>query len=129
VSAIPETLSGLLRHYSPSGQERGAVEYLVSRMQTLGYGRAFSDAAGNAVGILGAGERQMVLLGHIDTVPGEIPLRLEAGVEQATPHELHRLVPSGDAFILEAHVAGEWQAARFSGRRPPATSRARRRRR
>jgi len=79
VSAIPETLSGLLRHYSPSGQERGAVEYLVSRMQTLGYGRAFSDAAGNAVGILGAGERQMVLLGHIDTVPGEIPLRLEAG--------------------------------------------------
>jgi N-hydroxyarylamine O-acetyltransferase len=38
------------------------------------------------------------------------PLRLEAGVEQATPHELHRLVPSGDAFILEARVAGEWQA-------------------
>lgn len=38
------------------------------------------------------------------------PLRLEAGVEQETPHERHRLVPSGDAFILEARVAGEWQA-------------------
>jgi N-hydroxyarylamine O-acetyltransferase len=38
------------------------------------------------------------------------PLRLEAGVEQSTPHEPHRLVAGGDAFVLEAKVAGEWQA-------------------
>lgn len=38
------------------------------------------------------------------------PLRLEAGVEQQTPHELHRLLPSGDAFTLEARVGTEWLA-------------------
>lgn len=37
------------------------------------------------------------------------PLRLEAGIEQSTPHEAHRLVASGEAFALEAKVAGEWQ--------------------
>src|SRR5207253_879240 len=38
------------------------------------------------------------------------PLRLEPGVEQATPHEPHRLVPSGSGIALEAKIAGEWQA-------------------
>ena len=38
------------------------------------------------------------------------PLRLEPGTEQATPHEPHRLVPSGTGIALEATVAGEWQA-------------------
>jgi LysW-gamma-L-lysine carboxypeptidase len=49
-------------------------------MRTLGYGQAFIDPAGNAVGIIGGGPRQVVLLGHIDTVPGQIPMRVEAGV-------------------------------------------------
>lgn len=74
---IPPTLLGLLERYSPSGSEKQAAEWLVARMRELGYARAFVDPAGNAVGILGAGERQIVLLGHIDTVPGEIPIRLE----------------------------------------------------
>ena len=38
------------------------------------------------------------------------PLRLEAGVEQATPHEPHRLVAAGAGYVLEALVAGVWQA-------------------
>ncbi len=70
------TLLGLLQHYSPTGQESPAVAYLVGRMQALGFGRAFVDAAGNAVGVMGSGPRQVVLLGHIDTVPGEIPVQL-----------------------------------------------------
>ena len=70
-----ETLLGLVSHYSPSGGERAAAEWLTARMQTLGYDRSFIDEAGNAVGILGQGSRQAVLLGHIDTVPGEIPVR------------------------------------------------------
>ncbi|MBI3165594.1 MAG: [LysW]-lysine hydrolase [Chloroflexi bacterium] len=68
----PETLIGLVSHYSPSGQERGAVEWLVARMKSLGYDDAFIDEAGNAVGVMGTGAKQVVLLGHIDTVPGEI---------------------------------------------------------
>jgi LysW-gamma-L-lysine carboxypeptidase len=67
-----ETLTGLVSQYSPSGQERGAVEWLVARMKSLGYDEALVDEAGNAVGVMGQGPKQVVLLGHIDTVPGEI---------------------------------------------------------
>ena len=74
---MTETLIGLVSQYSPSGQERGAVEWLVARMKALGYADAFIDGAGNAVGVIGSGPRQVVLLGHIDTVPGEIPVRVE----------------------------------------------------
>jgi LysW-gamma-L-lysine carboxypeptidase len=67
-----ETLIGLVSHYSPSGQEHEAVEWLVRRMRSLQYDESFIDDAGNAVGVMGQGPRQVVLLGHIDTVPGEI---------------------------------------------------------
>ena len=72
-----DTLTGLLECYSPSGKEREAVEWLVARMQVLGYERTFIDPGGNAIGIIGKGERQILLLGHIDTVPGEIPVLLQ----------------------------------------------------
>ncbi len=48
------TLIGLVQRFSPSGQEPAAVEWLVQRMQALGFERAFADAAGNAVGIRAA---------------------------------------------------------------------------
>jgi len=67
-----ETLTGLVSQYSPSGAERGAVEWLVARMKSLGYDEVFIDESGNAVGVMGKGSKQVVLLGHIDTVPGEI---------------------------------------------------------
>jgi len=38
------------------------------------------------------------------------PLRLVPGVEQATAHESFRLVAEGDAYLLEAHVEGDWRA-------------------
>ena len=49
-------------------------------MRAAGYDRAFVDDAGNAVGELGdpSASRTIVLLGHIDTVPGNIPVRIEA---------------------------------------------------
>ena len=75
-----DTLIGLVSHYSPSGQERGAVEWLVTRMKSLGYKDAFIDDMGNAVGVVGKGPKQLVLLGHIDTVPGEIEVHAENGV-------------------------------------------------
>jgi [amino group carrier protein]-lysine/ornithine hydrolase len=71
-----DTLLGLVERYSPSGQEAPAVDWLVGRMRSVGYTRAYADAAGNAVGLIGEGPRQAVLLGHIDTVPGQIPLRM-----------------------------------------------------
>jgi LysW-gamma-L-lysine carboxypeptidase len=66
-------LTGLLERYSPSGQEQAAAAYLVEEMNKLGY-QAFVDEAGNAVGTLGAGPKEIMLLGHIDTVPGYIPV-------------------------------------------------------
>jgi len=75
-----DTLIGLVSQYSPSGSERRAVEWLIERMKSLGYDDAFIDEAGNAVGVMGKGEKQVVLLGHIDTVPGEISVREENGI-------------------------------------------------
>src|SRR5512140_3413908 len=73
-----DTLVGLVSQYSPSGQERGAVEWLIARMKSLGFDDACIDDAGNAVGVIGKGSKQVVLLGHIDTVPGEIAVRRDA---------------------------------------------------
>ncbi len=77
-------LRDLVATPSLSGDERRASELLVTRMNALGY-RAFVDEAGNAVGVRGAkpgvdGSQTIVLLGHIDTVPGEIAVRIEGDV-------------------------------------------------
>jgi LysW-gamma-L-lysine carboxypeptidase len=65
---------------SPTGEEDAVAAYLVQQMAALGF-EAHRDEAGNAVGTIGnsAAERQIVLLGHMDTVPGTIPVRLEGG--------------------------------------------------
>lgn len=77
---MSDTLIGLVSQYSPSGRERGAVEWLVARMKSLGYDDAFIDGAGNAVGVMGVGKRQVLLLGHIDTVTGKIPVRVNDNI-------------------------------------------------
>jgi [amino group carrier protein]-lysine/ornithine hydrolase len=69
-------LEGLLQAYSPTYQEAAAVDYLVGQMREMGFSAAV-DGAGNAVGTRGEGERELLLLGHIDTVPGQIPVRRE----------------------------------------------------
>lgn len=69
---------GLVEIPSLSREERPAVEWLVQRMGERGL-RASIDAAGNAVGEIGDGPRHVTLLGHIDTVPGLIPVRVEDG--------------------------------------------------
>ena len=70
---------GLVAIPSISRHEAPAAAWLVEQMRAAGYDRAFVDAAGNAVGELGeaSAARTIVLLGHIDTVPGNIPVRIE----------------------------------------------------
>src|SRR3979411_3203859 len=72
-------VGGLVAIPSVSRSEADAVEWLVLRMRERGF-RASIDHAGNAVGEIGDGPVHVVLLGHIDTVPGEIPVRVEDGV-------------------------------------------------
>ena len=37
------------------------------------------------------------------------PLRLEADLEQATPHEPYRLLQSGDYFVMQARIRDAWK--------------------
>jgi [amino group carrier protein]-lysine/ornithine hydrolase len=79
VAPTPEDLDllkGLVEIPSVSRREGDAVEWLVARMTERGF-RATVDDAGNAVGEIGDGPFHVVLLGHIDTVPGEIAVRIE----------------------------------------------------
>lgn len=71
-------LKGLVAIPSPSGEEDAVAEFLVKRMTALGF-RARRDEVGNVIGELGnqQAEREIVLLGHMDTVPGLIPVRQE----------------------------------------------------
>jgi LysW-gamma-L-lysine carboxypeptidase len=72
-------LRGALEIESPSGQEQALAAYLVDAMRQRGYDRAFVDEAGNAIGEIGPADaaHTIVLLGHMDTVPGYIPVRIE----------------------------------------------------
>lgn len=69
---------------SLSGEETAVARFLVSQMAALGMD-SFVDAAGNAVGIRACPDadgrfcHEIVLLGHMDTVPGAIAVRLENG--------------------------------------------------
>ena len=62
---------------SPSHEEATAVNLLLEWMQTHGYDEAFVDEAGNAVGSIGNGTRDIVLLGHIDTFAGNPPVKID----------------------------------------------------
>src|SRR5688572_17194244 len=74
-----DVLTGLVAIPSLSGEEANAVDWLCLTMRELGY-KTSIDGAGNAVGTIGSGPHEILLLGHIDTVPGEIPVRIEDGI-------------------------------------------------
>ena len=63
---------------SVSGQEGEVAHFLVEQMATF-CDEAFVDASGSAIGKIGTGALQVYFLGHIDTVPGDIPVRVEKG--------------------------------------------------
>jgi LysW-gamma-L-lysine carboxypeptidase len=79
-----DLLQELVDIKSLSGQEGAASTFLAAQMAALGM-TARVDEVGNAVGLrenpdaAGGITREIVLLGHIDTVPGDIPVRVEDG--------------------------------------------------
>ena len=79
-------LAELVATPSVSGCERRAAEVFVRHAASMGLETEI-DEAGNAIAHRGSGATgaasagvHIVLLGHIDTVPGEIPVRIEGGV-------------------------------------------------
>ena len=79
-----EFLRELVSIPSLSGQEADAAAFLVSAMNSLGLDASI-DQAGNTVGSRacldadGRVTQEIMLLGHIDTVPGAIPVRIKGG--------------------------------------------------
>ena len=81
-AAAIDLVRGLVEIPSLSRKESAAAAWLAHQMRAAGFDRGFVDEAGNAVGELGdpSASRTIVLLGHIDTVPGNIPVRIEDDV-------------------------------------------------
>ena len=69
-------LRALVEAYSPSGQETDAVRVFSDLAKGLGL-EAESDGIGNAIARMGAGPPTVFFLGHIDTVEGELPVRVD----------------------------------------------------
>ncbi|MFZ1754333.1 MAG: M20/M25/M40 family metallo-hydrolase [Caldilineaceae bacterium] len=109
-------LHGLVAIPSLSRQESEAAVWLVEQMSALGYSRAFVDGAGNAVGEMGATDaaRTVILLGHIDTVPGDISVRVESGPDGPLLFGRGSVDAKGPLATFTAAVArvgGSWARA------------------
>lgn len=73
-----ELLHALVREDSVTGDTERAVAVFVEQCRTRGM-EAWRDEAGNAVAVAGSGPREILLVGHVDTVPPPLPVRLEDG--------------------------------------------------
>jgi LysW-gamma-L-lysine carboxypeptidase len=111
-----QLLHGLVAIPSISRQEAAASHWLVEQMKGLAFARAYVDEAGSAVGEMGAADAQKVLmlLGHIDTVPGDIPVRTEetaAGPVLFGRGSVDAKGPLATFVAAAARVGDEWARA------------------
>ncbi|MCS7124707.1 MAG: M20/M25/M40 family metallo-hydrolase [Candidatus Bathyarchaeota archaeon] len=68
----------LLKIYSPSGREKEVGDFIADEMRKLAF-RVEVDDVGNVVGEVGQGKPTILLCGHMDTVPGYIPVKTVNG--------------------------------------------------
>lgn len=74
---ITEGAYQLLSAYSPTFEEARAIEVLHRFVKDrLGYREVFTDSVGNLIACYGEGGTRVGLIGHIDTVPGHLPVLL-----------------------------------------------------
>jgi LysW-gamma-L-lysine carboxypeptidase len=71
-------LEALVRIPSVTGTEADAVRFLQQQARADGL-RVTEDTVGNFIAEAGHGPRLLLFVGHIDTVPGHIPVRIEDG--------------------------------------------------
>lgn len=69
----------MLEMYSPSGRERKLASFLRDELQNLDFDNVHLDSVGNVYGEVGRGSPTVLLCGHMDTVPGRIPVKIEDG--------------------------------------------------
>ena len=77
-----EFLTEMVRTPSLCGSEDGVAEVMCGAMEEFGFEEVGRDGAGNACGSVGPADapRTLMLLGHMDTVPGEIPVETRDGL-------------------------------------------------
>jgi LysW-gamma-L-lysine carboxypeptidase len=69
---------GLVERYSPSGNESPARDYLLEHLPDMGLDVS-TDEVGNVIARTEGDGKEVMLTSHMDTVPGEIPVRVEDG--------------------------------------------------
>ena len=77
---IGNTLIHLVKTYSPTGKERNAVSVFNNYLKKCGATEVVTDDAGNGIGTFPGEGLSVVLCGHIDTVPGKLPVRVKDGI-------------------------------------------------
>ena len=75
-----QLLQSALEIYSPSGKEKNVAEFFVDQMEKRNFDNAYIDDVGNVIGIHGSGEKTILFMGHIDTVPGYLPVKKRDGI-------------------------------------------------
>ena len=70
-------LQNSLEIYSPSRSESKLANFLKDVCMDLGFEQANIDSVGNIIAVKGTGDPIILLCGHMDTVPGIVPVRLD----------------------------------------------------
>ena len=66
----------MIKVYSPSSFEKNAVRLFLDELNKMHF-TTEEDKVGNAIGKIGSGPIKIYLIGHIDTVPGKLPVKIE----------------------------------------------------
>ena len=75
-----ELLNRSLKEYTPSRAEASLANLLKDKsINELGFEKTNIDNVGNVIATKGSGRPVILLCGHMDTVPGRIPVRIENG--------------------------------------------------
>jgi len=76
-----EILKKAIEIYTPSKQEEPLTKFIIQKAENeLGFEHIYSDEVGNVIAKKGDGDPKIILCGHMDTVPGKIPVRIENGL-------------------------------------------------
>ena len=75
-----ELLQKALELYTPSRSEAALANMIKDKCANeLGFEQISIDNVGNIIASKGTGEPRILLCGHMDTVPGQVPVRIEDG--------------------------------------------------
>jgi len=69
-----------LRAYSPSGRETVMASVIKKQLKEVGYSDVRADPTGNIGGRLRGAGKSVLIFGHMDTVPGRLPVSFSDGI-------------------------------------------------